>query len=177
MTRGRSSEEDDKETVDCLDSVSRDAMNARCSWVPNNPDIVVTLHAIRVEILINYVMREVVPPEDDQAFQYWLRFEFGFSGNPHGHGLAYVPNNPEFDLIVKDKETLDAFMKMDHPEVHEMRTWDEAEEEVAAFYEPYVNECHPCKDEAGAPLWNFSEPLYTLPVSYTHLTLPTTPYV
>ena len=40
-------------TVDCLDSVSRAAMEARCNWVLNNPDIVVTLHAIRVEILIN----------------------------------------------------------------------------------------------------------------------------
>ena len=34
--------------IDCLDSVSKDAMSKRCNWVLNNPDIVVMLHAIPV---------------------------------------------------------------------------------------------------------------------------------
>ena len=61
-----------------------------CEWVLNNPDIVVMLRAIRVEIMVHYVMRHIVPPEDEDPFQFWLRFEFGSSGNPHTHGIAYT---------------------------------------------------------------------------------------
>ena len=90
--------------VSCLDPVSKDAMSKRCNWVLNNPDIVVMLHAIRVELLVKYVMPYVVPPDDANPFQYWLRFEFGQSGNPHTHGLAYVNGNPQFDCIDKDQQ-------------------------------------------------------------------------
>ena len=83
----------------------------RCNWVLDNPDIVVTLHAIRVELLVRYVMSQIVPEDEAGPFQYWLRFEFGQNGNPHTHGVAYVPGNPEFDLIVKDAETRDALLK------------------------------------------------------------------
>ena len=68
-------------------------MAQRCEWVLNNPDIVVMLHAIRVEIMVEYVMKHIVPYEEEDPFQYWLRFEFGTSGNPHTHGIAYVAGN------------------------------------------------------------------------------------
>ena len=64
------------------------------------------LHVIRVEIIVNYVMKHIVPPNDAKPFLYWLRFEFGQSGNPHAHGLTYVDGNPEFDLVVKSQEAL-----------------------------------------------------------------------
>jgi hypothetical protein len=157
-------EESEGAPVDCLDPISRDAMTARCSWVVNNPDIVVTLHAIRVELLLHYVMRNIVPPDEENPFQYWLRFEFGQSGNPHGHGLAYVAGNPEFDLIVKDAHALEEMLKQAHPHVADMRTWEQAEQEIAEFYSPYVNETHPCKDSAGQPLWNYHKSLYELEI-------------
>ena len=91
-----------KDSSDCLDPLSGAAMAQRCEWVLNNPDIVVMLHAIRVEIMVQYVMKHIVPHEDEDPFQFWLRFEFGTSGNPHTHGIAYVAGNPEFDYIVKD---------------------------------------------------------------------------
>ena len=150
------------DSCDCLDPLDARAMDKRCHWVLNNPDLVVQLHAIRVEIIINYVMRHIVPEDADEPFQYWLRFEFGASGNPHGHGLAYVPRNPEFDLIVKDQASLDEFIKRDHPDVDAMELLSVAEKKVAAFYDPYVNEKHPCKDAAGTPTWNYEEPFYTL---------------
>ena len=75
-------------------------MTERCNWVLDNPDIVVTLHAIRVELLVRCVMSHVVPEDELEPFLYWLRFEFGQSGNPHAHGLTYVSGNPEFDLVV-----------------------------------------------------------------------------
>ena len=56
------------EDVDCLDPVSKEAMEQRCNWVLNNPDIVVMLHVTRVEIIVNYVMKHVVPPEDANTF-------------------------------------------------------------------------------------------------------------
>ena len=45
-----------------------------------------------------------------------------------------------------------------------VRTKDEAETEIAAFYDKYVQEKHPCKDPSGQPLWNFKAPLYELHV-------------
>ena len=115
-------------------------------WTLNTYDLAVTLHTIHVEILTHYLKQNVVPPDDENPFLYWLRFAFGQSGNPHAHGIAYVPGNPEFDLIVKDAEQLLAYLKQGHPEIGKMRTWQEAEKDVAAFYTPYVNETHPCKD-------------------------------
>ena len=104
----------------------------------------------------------IVPPDDANPFQFWLRFEFGQSGNPHAHGLAYVNGNPQFDLIVKDMEAFEALQKANHPDLAEVRLQDEATRDVADFFDDYVSEMHPCKDTAGKPLWNFEEPLYTL---------------
>ena len=150
--------------VDCLDPVRRDAMGKRCNWVLNNPDIVVTLHAIRVELLIKYVMAHVVKQEDALPFLYWLRFEFGQSGNPHAHGLAYVAGNPQFDLIAKDEATYKELLDKCHPDMADIQLAENAQRDVADFYNPYVREMHPCKDTAGKPLWFFDEPLYTLMV-------------
>ena len=63
------------------------------------------MHALRVELLVNYVMRNVVPEEAAWPFLYWLRFEFGASGNPHAHGVNYVARNPAFETIVEDAAT------------------------------------------------------------------------
>ena len=150
--------------VNALDPEAREAMEARCSWVLNNPDIVATVHAIRVELLTRYVMCEIVPRERGRPFQYWLRFEFGKGGNPHAHGLCYVAGNPEFDFVVKDLATLQRLLAegRHHPQDRDLRTWVEAERQVAEFYDSYIQERHPCKDACGAPLWHFTEPLYTL---------------
>ena len=109
-------------------------MTHRCNWVLDNPDIVVTLHAIRVELLVRRVMSHVVPPDQLEPFLYWLRFEFGQNGNPHAHGIAYVPGNPEFDQIVKDAETRDFLASIYVHEAKDLRTWDEAQTEVAVSY-------------------------------------------
>ena len=154
----------DEPMLDVLDPESREAMEARCGWALDNPDIVVTMHAIRVEVTTRYVMREIVPPEQLQPFLFWLRFEFGKGGNPHAHGLCYVPGNPEFDLVVKDLATLQRMLAKggQHPQDKDLRTYAEAQQQVAAFYDAYIRERHPCKDVNGAALWNFAEPLYTL---------------
>ena len=85
------------------------------------------LHVIRVEIIVNYVMKNVVPQSEDKPFQFWLRFEFGQSGNPHAHGLTYVPGNPEFDLVVKNQEALDEAIRRNHPDVDKMLLEADAE--------------------------------------------------
>ena len=163
LCQDRESKSDDKDTLrpdsmadtDCLDPVSSDAMTKRCNWVLNNPDIVVMLHAIRVELLVKYVMPYIVPPDSANPFQYWLRFEFGQSGNPHAHGLAYVNGNPQFDLIVKDQETFDKLRKENHPDLDEIRLEEDAVRDVADFYDDYVREMHPCKDTCGKAALEF----------------------
>ena len=132
--------------------MSRENHAKREQWTKDNPDIVVFMHALRVELLVNYVMRRIVPETEAEPFQYWLRFEFGQSGNPHAHGLAYVNGNPQFDFIAKNQEALDAFIKCDHPDLKDIRLAEDAVKDVADFYDPYVREMHPCKDTAGLSL-------------------------
>ena len=79
-------------------------MDARFHWTAGNADIVVLMHAIRVELNVRYAMSEVVAKEDERDFQFWLRFEFGTSGNPHAHGLNYVRGNPPFENVVADED-------------------------------------------------------------------------
>ena len=73
-------------------------------WCLHNPDIACTLHAIRVELLIRVVMPSVVPHSIDKPFQFWARFEEGYSGNPHVHGLSYTEGSPDFDCVVSSEE-------------------------------------------------------------------------
>ena len=60
----------------------------RHQWCVDNPDIVTFLHALRTELLVRLVMPALVPHSSAKPFQYWVRFEEGFSGNPHAHGLS-----------------------------------------------------------------------------------------
>ena len=69
------------------------------------------MHALRIELLVTEVMAHVVDPVVGEPFQYWLRFEFGHSGNPHAHGKCYVGNNPRYDQVVKDEAFRDAMRK------------------------------------------------------------------
>ena len=71
----------------------------------NNPDIVASIHVLRVEIIIEYVMRHVFPSSNKEPFLDWLRYEWGKNGHPHCNGLACVAGNPSFECVVKDDET------------------------------------------------------------------------
>ena len=72
-------------------------MNLPYNRAQDNADIVVFMHALRVELLVELVMKYMVEPNDAEPFFYWLRFEFGASGNPHARGLNYVHGNPSFE--------------------------------------------------------------------------------
>ena len=116
---------------------------------------------MRVELLVNYVMRRIVPETEAEPFQYWLRFEFGTNtGNPHAHGMTYVAGNPNFECVVADEEARAKLLARKHPEVlgqtlHDLRTWEEAEADLASFYDQYVRESHPAKEANGEPLYSF----------------------
>ena len=89
-----------------LDPVSRDVHAGREAWSKDHADIVVFMHAVKVELTVQHIMRLVVHETDHEPFQYWLRFEFGTNtGNPHAHGMAYAAGNPHFDSVVADEET------------------------------------------------------------------------
>ena len=78
----------------------------REAWSKDHADIVVFMHALKVELTVQHIMRLVVPETDLEPFQYWLRFEFGTNtGNPPAHGMAYAAGNPHFDCVVADEET------------------------------------------------------------------------
>ena len=144
-----------------LDPVSRENHAKREQWTKDNPDIVVFMHALRVELLVNYVMRRIVPETEAEPFQYWLRFEFGTNtGNPHAHGMTYVAGTPNFECVVADEEAWAKLLARKHPEVlgqtlHDLRTWEEAEADLASFYDQYVRESHPAKEANGEPLYSF----------------------
>ena len=61
------------ERTEHLDPLSREAESQRCAWTLNNPDIVLMLQAIRVELPVRGVMSKVVPEDPSMPFQYWLR--------------------------------------------------------------------------------------------------------
>ena len=65
---------------------------------------------------------------------------------------------------MKDQKALEEAIKRDHPDAAHMWLEEEAEGQVAEFFDPYIRETHPCKDASGEPIWNFEEPLYTLMV-------------
>ena len=78
-------------------------------------------------------MKYVVSEEDADAFQYWLRFEFGASGNPHAHGLNYVQGNPSFECVVENEEQREALIAAQYPGAENFRTRDEATEKTWRF--------------------------------------------
>ena len=80
-------------------------MDTRVRWVLDNPDIAAFLHALRVELNVRYVMANIVHCDDEEPFQYWLRYEWGSNGNPHAHGQVYVTRNPNFECLIPDEET------------------------------------------------------------------------
>ena len=133
----------------------REEQARRFRWAQDNADIVVFLHALRVELLVEMVMKYLVPETDAAPFQYWLRFEFGSSGNPHAHGLNYVHGNPAFECVVEDAAQKEQLKKSQYPGAEDFQTKDEAEQALANFYCDYVRESHPAKDEQGDRLYDF----------------------
>ena len=62
-----------------------------------------------------------------------------------------MAGNPTFDNVVADEATkrrLEEFFD-------DLSTVDEAQKELAGFYDPYVSEMHPAKDEGGNQLYGF----------------------
>ena len=106
----------------------------RFHWVADNGDLLVLMHAIRVGLSVRHVVSEVVEKERDEGFQFWLRFEFGKSGNPHAHGLNFVRGNPPFESVVQDEETRQQLIDAGHHEAADLRTWEEAENALFDFY-------------------------------------------
>ena len=115
-------------------------MDARFQWTADNSDLVVLMHALRVELNVRHVISEVVEKDKDSDFQFWLRFEFGSSGNPLGHGLNYVKGNPSFESVVADEEMREQLIQAGHHEAADLQTWADAEKALADFYSSYVNE-------------------------------------
>ena len=86
-----------QDNADSLRPGDVESRRMRYQWCVDNPDIVTFLHALRTELLVRLVMPALVPHSAAKPFQYWVRFEEGFGGNPHAHGLVYVDGNPSLD--------------------------------------------------------------------------------
>ena len=138
-----------------LDPASRDVHAGREAWSKDHADIVVFMHALKVELTVQHIMRLVVHETDHEPFQYWLRFEFGTNtGNPHAHGMAYAAGNPHFDSVVADEDTRQRLLSA-KKHIEDLTTWSEAETKLADYYSHYVREMHPAKEPDGTPLYDF----------------------
>ena len=67
------------------------------------------------------------------------------------HGQGWVAGNPDLEYVVRDEE---ARQRMGTRWAG-LRTWKEAEFEIASFYERYIREMHPAKDKHGEPHYDF----------------------
>ena len=121
------------------------------------------MHAIRVELIVTYVMASVVPTTPEHPFHTWFRFEWGTNGNPHAHGKLYCASNPTFDCIVDTDETRRELLAHGHSEALKLRTKDGAQSELGDFFDPLVCEQHPCKTETGDALFPFVQELLSQP--------------
>ena len=70
--------------------------------------------------------------------------------------------------MVADEGARQKLLERSHPDVHkdtveDLRTWEEAENELAHFYQEYVRETHPAKEPHGEPLYDFVIECLTLP--------------
>ena len=70
---------------------------------------------------------------------------------------AGCAGNPQFEYVAKDEAALQKMVAANHPKAEELRTWQQAEQEVADFYDRYVSEMHPCRDAHGAELYGFND--------------------
>ena len=134
----------------CLHPTHKDSKAARFDWALNNPDIVCILHAIRVELLVRMVMPAILPHTATNPFQYWARFEEGYNGNPHAHGIAYADRNPEFENVMPDEDVAHGT-----PANADMTPWSVMEQEVTDYFQKYETENHPALYESGEPLYDF----------------------
>ena len=96
-----------------------------------------------------------MPPTSRYPFQYWSRFEQGYSGNPHAHSILYGPFNPSFDNVVKDAETKELLEKAGEVDDEDVRLWEDVTQEVTDQLKRYVSEMHPAKDSSGEALYDF----------------------
>ena len=146
LARGRS---DGTQPADPMCNASR---QVRQQWAIDNGDLVTAIHAVRVNLLVCYVMGAIVPTSRDQPFQYWWRFGWGKLGNPHVHGKCYAAGNPTYECIVDSDEARKDLITHGRAEALELRTRQEAEEDLGNHFGPLVFEWHPCKDETGKAL-------------------------
>ena len=74
--------------------------------------------------------------------------------------MNYVAGNKTFECVVANDEAREKLLQRKHPDLEgpnviEMRTWEEAENDLAEFYQDYVRETHPAKERHGEPLYDF----------------------
>ena len=139
----------------CLNPLDLGSKEMRFRWSLDNPDILCQLHAIRVELILRIVVPAIVPPTFRYPFQYWSRFEQGYSGNPHAHSILYGPFNPSFDNVVKGAETKELLEKSGEVDDEDVRLWEDVTQEVTNQFKRYVSEMHPAKDSSGEALYDF----------------------
>ena len=94
----------DKSNMEDASTSASTGKSNGCSWALDNADLVSQIHALRVELIVRYVIADIVPHHKDAPFQYWLRFEFGPGGNPHVHGQGWAPRGPQFENVVPNED-------------------------------------------------------------------------
>jgi hypothetical protein len=104
--------------------------------------------------MLRIVMPAVVPTTSEQPWQYWLRFEEGSSGNPHGHGVGFSANNPSLETIAEQYRACAKQAGNETGAAAEKRSesFEETASSLANYFSPLVSEWHPAKNAGGEAL-------------------------
>ena len=46
-----------------------------------------------------------------KATDYWMRFEWQHHGSPHVHGVAWLPNAPDVEQLLKSTDDIESVTK------------------------------------------------------------------
>ena len=76
---------------------------SRIKAVNNNPALADWFFYHRVQKFVDAFYLGVL-----KATDYWLRFEWQHRGSPHVHGVAWLPNAPDVEQLLKDSENAEA---------------------------------------------------------------------
>lgn len=80
-----------------------DTLLSRIKAVNNNPALADWFFYHRVQKFVDVFYLGVL-----KATDYWLRFEWQHRGSPHVHGVAWLPNAPDVEQLLKDSVNTEA---------------------------------------------------------------------
>ena len=80
-----------------------DSSKSRIKAVNDNPAIADWFFCHRIQKFVEVFYLGVL-----NATDYWFRFEWQYRGSPHVHGVAWLPNAPDVEQLLKSTENIES---------------------------------------------------------------------